>query len=541
MQHLALYRKYRPVNFENIIGQDHIIKTLKNQVKTGQISHAYLFNGTRGTGKTSTAKVLAKAINCLNPQNGSPCLECEVCKSLEDQSNLDILEIDAASNNRVDEIRDLREKIKYPPVNGKYKVYIVDEVHMLTDSAFNALLKTLEEPPSHAVFILATTEVHKLPATILSRVMRFDFKLVSINDLVELLKNIFKKEEITADEESLKAIAVAGDGSVRDTLSVADVCASFSGKSITYKKVLEALGTTTKDVLINVSNAIIKKDSKSLLTNIDKLFNEGKSLSVLAKDLTKHFRDLLIIKTMKETDNILVIPKKMLEKMQAQAKEVTENALLSFMQTLASMETELKYSTNERLLFETATLSCIHSTNALQALQTRVEQLEKLTQVQPNSKKFEAEAKNTVKKTIKPQPNKKIEDYNKESKQNNNSKINQNSNSSKTTENDNSINLSKVWGEFLISLNAKTYPVLYTAVVDAKPLKYENNTFVLQVNNKIAFNTLSKNENKKVIEKFLKNKQIDAKLKTIMLNSTEKNNNEEILTQKFGKKLKIIN
>ena len=308
MNYLALYRKYRPTNFDEVIGQDHIIKTLKNQVQTSQISHAYLLNGTRGTGKTSTAKILAKAINCLHPKNGSPCLTCEVCKALEDPSNLDVLEIDAASNNRVDEIRDLREKIKYPPVSGKYKVYIIDEVHMLTDSAFNALLKTLEEPPSHAVFILATTEVHKLPATILSRVMRFDFKLVSINNLIALLKIIFEKENITADAESLKAIAQAGEGSVRDTLSVADVCASFSGGNITYQKVLEALGTTTKDVLINLANAIIQKNSKDLLLTINELFVDGKNLGVLARDLTNHFRDLLVIKSINSANEMLNLP-----------------------------------------------------------------------------------------------------------------------------------------------------------------------------------------------------------------------------------------
>ncbi|MBP3582028.1 MAG: DNA polymerase III subunit gamma/tau, partial [Clostridia bacterium] len=215
--YLALYRKYRPRTFEEVIGQDHIVKTLVNQIKLDKISHAYLFTGSRGTGKTSTAKIFAKAINCADSKNGSPCGKCEVCKSL-DGANIDVLEIDAASNNGVDEIRDLREKVKYPPVVGKYKVYIIDEVHMLSTSAFNALLKTLEEPPAHTVFILATTEVHKLPATILSRCLRFDYKLVSLEDLSNLLKSILKAENVTFDEQAINIIARAGEGSVRDTL-----------------------------------------------------------------------------------------------------------------------------------------------------------------------------------------------------------------------------------------------------------------------------------------------------------------------------------
>ena len=249
--YLALYRKYRPKIFDEVIGQDHIVKTLINQIKLDKISHAYLFTGSRGTGKTSTAKIFARAINCMNPVNGSPCGECEVCKSLEG-TNIDVLEIDAASNNGVDEIRDLREKVKYPPVVGKYKVYIIDEVHMLSSSAFNALLKTLEEPPKHTVFILATTEVHKLPATILSRCLRFDYKLVSLDDLSSLLKRVLDSENIKYDAQSINTLARAGEGSVRDTLSIADRCVSFAGDTLTYEKVISVLGIAEREILINI-------------------------------------------------------------------------------------------------------------------------------------------------------------------------------------------------------------------------------------------------------------------------------------------------
>src|SRR5574344_2169347 len=238
MAHLALYREFRPQTFDDVIGQDKIVKTLKNQIETNTISHAYLFCGTRGTGKTSCAKIFARAVNCESPKSGSACGKCDVCKKIQSNGNLDIIEIDAASNNRVDEIRDLRDKVGYLPTVGKYKVYIIDEVHMLTDSAFNALLKTLEEPPSHIIFILATTEPEKLPATIVSRCMRFDFKLVSIENLTSLLKKIFKQTNTKYDEMSLELIAKAGKGSVRDTLSIAEMCKSYSADNIPYQSVV---------------------------------------------------------------------------------------------------------------------------------------------------------------------------------------------------------------------------------------------------------------------------------------------------------------
>jgi DNA polymerase-3 subunit gamma/tau len=258
MSYLALYRRYRPVDFESLIGQDYIVRTLKNQILTDKIGHAYLFTGTRGTGKTTVAKIFAKAINCLSPKNGSPCGECEVCKALLDPSNLDVIEIDAASNNGVNEIRDLREKVQYPPVNGRYKVYIVDEVHMLTSAAFNALLKTLEEPPRHAVFILATTEVHKIPATILSRCMRFDFKLVPTKQIAELIASIYDSENKQYEKEAVYAIALAGEGSVRDALSVADMAMSFTEGKLLYDDVMEVLGSTNAENFSNFINALLK-------------------------------------------------------------------------------------------------------------------------------------------------------------------------------------------------------------------------------------------------------------------------------------------
>ena len=244
MAYLALYRKYRPETFDKLIGQDSITKTLVNQITTDRLGHAYLFTGSRGTGKTSCAKIFSKAINCQSPINGSPCGKCLACKTLSDPSNLDISEIDAASNNGVDEMRDLREKVQYPPVSCKYKVYIIDEVHMLTGAAFNALLKTLEEPPKHAIFILATTEAHKIPATILSRCMRFDFSLISTERIARLISGIYDEIGKEYDEEAVTAIAKAGEGSIRDALSIADTALSFSQGKLSYDDVAEILGTT---------------------------------------------------------------------------------------------------------------------------------------------------------------------------------------------------------------------------------------------------------------------------------------------------------
>ena len=356
--YLALYRKFRPKVFDEVIGQDHIVSSLKNQVEKNKISHAYLFTGTRGTGKTSCAKIFAKAINCLNPINGSPCGECEVCKSLNEANNVDILEIDAASNNGVNEIRELREKIKYPPVCGKFKVYIIDEVHMLTDSAFNALLKTLEEPPEHAVFILATTESYKLPATILSRCMRFDFRLVPTELLVQHLKNVLTKSGIKCDEKSLEVISLAGNGSVRDMLSVADCVVSYCGEEITYKKVLEVLGNSEKDELYKIVESIIDGNLGEILTRINELCLNGKNLVSLGKDLSVCFKNLLVVKNCTDPQKILNVTKDEIKILQELSCKVESKKLLVYMEKFSAVESELKFALSPRTLIEITCLEC---------------------------------------------------------------------------------------------------------------------------------------------------------------------------------------
>ena len=359
MASTTLYRKYRPKTFEDVVGQEHITKTLANQILAGKISHAYLFTGSRGVGKTSVAKIFAKAVNCENNLTGSPCGKCEVCKRLEKEDDINVVEIDAASNNKVDDVREIREKVKFAPIGSKYKVYIIDEVHMLSDSAFNALLKTLEEPPEYVIFILATTEVHKLPATILSRCVRFDFRLVSVQNLMSHLARVFENEGIECDSDALKIIATAGEGSVRDTLSIADCINAYCNGNITKEAALKVLGTTDYDLLISYFDKLYAKDIGGVLELINDIDSSGKNLPVFAKDISRHARDLLVCKTCEKANEILNQPKDIFDRMQEQANRFTEKQLIGYMRLFSNAEAELRYTLSKKLLLETVSLSAV--------------------------------------------------------------------------------------------------------------------------------------------------------------------------------------
>lgn len=377
MGYTALYRKYRPDSFDDVIGQEHITTTLTNQIKAGKVSHAYLFTGSRGTGKTSCAKIFAKAVNCESPKNGSPCGKCKVCKALADENNIDILEIDAASNNKVDEIREIRERVQYPPVHGKYKVYIIDEVHMLTDSAFNALLKTLEEPPSYVIFILATTEVHKLPATILSRCMRFDFRLVAMQTLAKHLEKILTKEKREFEKEALDYIALLGEGSVRDTLSVADMCVNYSKAKLTYKDVLNVLGASNKEQIASLLKNMMQANTKDAVVVVDSLISSGKSVSLIAKDLVRYARDMLMLKT--SSNSLVVDTKENLEKMLKDLEDYSSEFLISVITDFSAIDSELRYSISPRIVLETAIIKSSKQTSLdLFSLSERVRRLEEI-------------------------------------------------------------------------------------------------------------------------------------------------------------------
>ncbi len=335
MAYQALYRKYRPQTFSDVVGQEHITKTLKNELDNGKIVHAYLFTGTRGTGKTTCAKILAKAINCLNPVNGDPCGECEICRMIARDEITDIVEMDAASNNGVDDIRELREQVNFSPAAAKYRVYIIDEVHMLSGAAFNALLKTLEEPPEHVVFILATTEVHKLPATILSRCQRFDFRRIDSAEIVSRLKYVAEKEQLSLTDDAALLIASAADGGMRDALSILDLCASHN-TDITEETVANVCSMAGNDYLIKMADLIKNHCAEDALMLIDELHNSSVDMLRLLSELTQHFRDLMIVKVVKGKERPIVCSSAKMKALEEQSQKFDIKEIISILNILQS-------------------------------------------------------------------------------------------------------------------------------------------------------------------------------------------------------------
>ena len=329
MSYTALYRKFRPVEFEDVKGQEHIITTLKNQIEANRIGHAYLFCGTRGTGKTTVAKIFAKAVNCEHPVNGSPCGECAMCRSIAAGTSMNVIEIDAASNNGVDNIREIREEVAYRPTEGKYKVYIIDELHMLSIGAFNALLKTLEEPPEYVIFILATTEVHKIPITILSRCQHYDFKRISIETITDRMRDLMQEEQVEVEEKALRYVAKAADGSMRDALSLLDQCIAFYlGQKLTYDNVLEVLGAVDTDVFSRLLRSVIRRDVPKVLDIVDDLVMQGRELTQLATDFTWYLRNLLLVKTSDNIEDVLDVSTENMQQLQEEAGMVEADMLL---------------------------------------------------------------------------------------------------------------------------------------------------------------------------------------------------------------------
>lgn len=355
MAYISLYRRFRPDTFDKVIGQEHIVKTLVNQIKNKAVGHAYLFTGTRGTGKTSVAKILARAVNCDSPVNGSPCGKCHSCQEMKLSTNFDILEIDAASNNSVDQIRELTEKINYAPVKeGGYKVYIIDEVHMLTKSAYNALLKTLEEPPSHAIFILCTTEVQAIPQTILSRCLRFDFRLIPTAKLVSHLKSVYDAVGAKYEDDALMLIAQAGAGSVRDTLSIADMCLSYCGEKVTYAGVLEVLGESDPHSIITLANDILSGNLSLALEKVAKIVDLGKSIQTLSSSLAETFRNMMFVKKCSTANKFLGLPQDIFESLDKVQRNYQAETLLNAMKKFTALEGEFRYSSQHRILLEAA-------------------------------------------------------------------------------------------------------------------------------------------------------------------------------------------
>lgn len=354
MSYTALYRKFRPGTFEDVKGQEHIVNTLKNQIKANRLGHAYLFTGTRGTGKTSVAKLLAKVVNCESPIDGSPCNSCHMCKGIANQTSMNVIEIDAASNNGVDNVREIVEEVRYSPTEGKYKVYIIDEVHMLSTGAFNALLKTIEEPPSYVIFILATTEVHKIPVTILSRCQRYDFRRINIDTITNLLMDLMEKEQIEVEEKALRYVARVADGSLRDAESLLDQCISFYlGKKITYDNVLEVLGAVDTGVFSEMLHLLLEQDVAACIYLLEKIENGGRELGQFIIDFIWYLRNLLLMKNSGQaTDLIIEVSTENLMLLQQESQKVGEEELMRYIRVLSELSNQIRYATRKRVLVE---------------------------------------------------------------------------------------------------------------------------------------------------------------------------------------------
>ena len=353
MSYTALYRKFRPSTFDQVKGQDHIVQTLKNQINANRIGHAYLFCGTRGTGKTSVAKIFAKAVNCEHPVDGSPCNECETCRGITNGSAMNVIEIDAASNNGVDNIREIKEQVQYSPATGKYKVYIIDEVHMLSIGAFNALLKTLEEPPEYVIFILATTEVHKIPITILSRCQRYDFHRITAATIKKQLSDLMEQEHVDTEDKALEYVARMADGSMRDALSLLDQCIAFYlGEKLTYDNVLEVLGTVDIQVYSDLLDMILSQDINGVMDLLEDVARQGREWSQFITDFLWYLRNLLLVGQGNAAEEALEVSTDQLKLLQEKAQQVEENTLIRYIRILSELLERIRYATSKRVLVE---------------------------------------------------------------------------------------------------------------------------------------------------------------------------------------------
>ena len=355
MEYTALYRKFRPLKFDEIVGQEHIVRTLKNELINDRVGHAYLFNGGRGTGKTSAAKILARAVNCLNPKDGEPCNECAVCKAALEGSLTDIVEMDAASNNSVEDVRAIRDEVNFLPTVAKYRVYIIDEVHMLSTGAFNALLKTLEEPPSYVIFILATTEAHKIPITILSRCQRYDFHRISIDTIAARLTELLKAEGVEAEEKAVRYVAKAGDGSMRDALSLLDQCIAFYlGQTLTYDKVLEVLGAVDTEVFSKLLRKVLAGDVTAAIRSLEELIVGGRELSQFVGDFTWYMRNLLLVKTSDNPEEAIDVSSENLKLLKEESEMTDIDTLMRYIRIFTELSNQIRFATQKRVLVEIA-------------------------------------------------------------------------------------------------------------------------------------------------------------------------------------------
>ncbi|MCT4509926.1 MAG: DNA polymerase III subunit gamma/tau [Tepidibacter sp.] len=530
--HKALYRVYRPLKFEDVIGQEHITKTLKNQIDNNNIAHAYLFSGTRGTGKTSTAKIFARAVNCINPSNHEPCNECEICKGILNDSIMDVVEIDAASNNGVDDIRELRENVKYPPTKGKYKVYIIDEVHMLSQGAFNALLKTLEEPPYYIIFILATTEAHKIPATILSRCQKYDFKRVKVDDIVIRMKKICDDLNIQVEEKALNLIARNSGGALRDALSILDQCVSYSENEIKYSDVVNLLGTVNIDFLFDMSEYIIKQDTKHALELLNELIICGKDIKNFLTDLIDHFRNLMVCKVSHELYEIINLPVETIDLLKNQSESVDLNNVIRIINLLSDTQNNIKYSSNSRISLEIAIMKLSQPVLKLEddSILTRIQNIENIIKNGVSISKNDNNINNRA--SIPRNDISKNEKYIKETRK---------------PKDPNVTEIENVWPEILEYMKNDKQMSIQAMLKEINDFEMDNNTLVMLVEDKFKFikDRLNRDDEKSYIKSVInnitdQNVNIRIELKSQMTTNSPNNQEDEgikILENVFPKEM----
>lgn len=495
MSYKAIYRKFRPTNFTDVLGQEHITTILKNQIKNNNIAHAYLFSGTRGTGKTSTARIFARGINCLSED--IPCNTCEICRGILEESVMDIVEIDAASNNSVEDIRELRENSKYPPSNCKYKVYIIDEVHMLSKGAFNALLKVLEEPPKHLVFILATTEPDRLPATILSRCQRYDFKRVSVDNIVKNMRSISEKIPIEVDDNALELIARNSDGAMRDALSILDQCLSFSQDKISYDYVVSILGIVNNDLMFYIVDDIISGQISELLNKLESIVQDGIDIKQFIKDLILHFRNLMVAKISQDVENSIDGTEEFIERLRVQSKTIELEKIITYLNILSETENKCKWISQPRIILEVDLIKMIKlpSNTSIDALIERIDKLES----QIKSGRIEVQAPK--------RPSSRDDNINKESRKEGKSveKV-ENSLDKISVENEN-VNFETVKSEWSNILNVikKKKIALHALITEGKPMSFKNSILTISFGEGFEFHrdALDKQLNKESIENII--------------------------------------
>lgn len=543
MAYTALYREWRPKNFEDVVGQEHITTTLKNQIQNDRIAHAYLFCGTRGTGKTSTAKVMAKALNCLNPVNGDPCNECEMCKKINEGLAIDVTELDAASNNGVDKIRDIIDDAKYPPQEARFKVYIMDEVHMLSMGAVNAFLKTLEEPPANVIFILATTDPQKLPITILSRCQRFDFKRISKSDISDRLRKIVGAQGVLADEKSLELISRVSDGAMRDALSILDQAIAMGDGSVNYDNVVGMLGLVTNEYLFNITSAIIERNIQKAMNIIEEVVYAGKDINLFIKDLTGHFRNLLMAKVTNNPEEVLDMSMENINLIKEQGSRIRVEEIMRDIRILQEAEGNAKISKQARLYLELATIKMckIEYDTSSEVILARINRLEEtiksgkiqVAQVQQGSNQI-AEVSN-VQKIVATQ-----NVINKEQAVTETPVIEVNTNATTSIG-----DIQRSWHDILEALKARRAMVIYASLMTGRPVACNNGVVVIKYEEEYAFNKirLEKPDNIKVINEVV-SEVMRERLKvrfTVETKEEAERNPEEVLLQALGESaLEII-